>query len=67
MKIKISKSQWELIGKKAAWNPLNKNNVLDEAFDLLTSAEKQLSIAGETDLAIELQKFNMKVLDRKKK
>ena len=67
MKIKLSKSQWEEMGKRAGWNPLDKNKILDDAFDFLNSAEKQLSIAGETDLAIELQKFSMKVLDRKQR
>ena len=67
MKIKLSKSQWEEMGKRAGWNPLDKNKILDDAFDFLNSAEKQLSIAGETDLAIELQNFSMKVLDRKQR
>jgi hypothetical protein len=65
MKIKLSKSQWEEMGKKAGWSPLDKNKIIDDAFDFLNSAEKQLSIAGETDLVIELQNFSMKVLDRK--
>ena len=67
MKIKLSRSQWKEMGKKAGWSPLDKNKILDDAFDFLNSAEKQLSVAGETDLAIELQKFSMKVLDRKQK
>jgi hypothetical protein len=67
MKIKLSKSRWEEMGKKAGWVPLDKNKILDDAFDFLNSAEKQLSVAGETDLAIELQKFSMKVLDRKQR
>ena len=67
MKIKLSKSQWEEMGKKAGWSSLDKNKILDDAFDFLNSAEKQLSVAGETDLAIELQKFSMKVLDRKQR
>jgi hypothetical protein len=65
MKIKLSKSQWEGIGKKAGWNPVDKNQLIDEAFELLSRAEKQLHIAGETDLVIELQKFSMRLLDRK--
>ena len=67
MKIRLSKSQWEEMGKKAGWSSLDKNKILDDAFDFLNSAEKQLSVAGETDLAIELQKFSMKVLDRKQR
>lgn len=66
MKITLSKSQWQAINKKAAWSPLDKNKILDEAFDFLNSAEKQLHVAGEIDLAIELQNFSLKVLDRKK-
>ena len=65
MKIILSKSQWEQMGKQAGWSSLDKNKIIDDAFDLLKSAEKQLSIAGETDLAIELQNFSMKVLDRR--
>jgi hypothetical protein len=67
MKIKLSKSQWEGIGKKAGWNPLNKNQLLNEASDLLDRAGKILNIAEEIDLAIELQKLDMRILDKRTK
>lgn len=65
MKITISKSQWEEMGKKAGWSSMDKNKAIEEAYDLLNNAAKQLDIAGERDLAIELQNFGMKVLDRR--
>lgn len=66
-RIVLSKREWTQIGKQAGWSPLDKNKILDDAFDFLNSAEKQLSISGETDLVIELQEFSMKVLDRKQR
>ena len=64
MKIKLSKKQWETIGKRYGWS---KNSLLDAAFDCLNSAEKNLDLAGEIDLVLELQGFANKILDRKVK
>ena len=62
MKIKLSKSKWEKIGKQAGWSPVDKKKTINEISDLLDRAEKLLSIIDEVNLAIELQKFNMRIL-----
>ena len=59
MKIKLSKSQWEKMG-----GGLSKQDILREASDVLDRAEKLLHVANQLDLVIELQQFNMKVVDR---
>ena len=70
MKIKISKSQWEQMGKKAGWNKSAntkialKSKCLADASDLLDQCEKQLMIAEEHNLWKMANDLNNEVISR---
>jgi ribosomal protein L37AE/L43A len=67
MKITLSKSQWEEMGRKAGWGtesqPDNRTYLI-EASDGLGQSLKLLHIAQEVELWAQLNEINNKILDR---